>query len=63
MAEWAPYNLKVKGLSPASGSYKNVFSKLKSYCLLQHVTINSHGVWYDRYYNESYTTIVVTPSR
>ena len=38
MAERAPHDLKVVGLNPPSGSYENVFSKLKSYCLLQDVT-------------------------
>ena len=48
MAEWAPQDLKVVGLNPDSGSYENVFSKLKSFCLLQPVTKNNRGVWYDR---------------
>ena len=43
MAERAPHNLKVVGSNPASGSYENVFSKLKPYCLLQHVAINNYG--------------------
>ena len=48
IAERAPHDLKVVGSNLTSGSYENVFSKLQSYCLLQHMTINSHGVWYDR---------------
>ena len=44
MAERAPHDLKVVGSNPVSGSYENMFSKLKSYCLLQHVTIHSHGI-------------------
>ena len=43
MAERLTTNWEVPSSSPRSGSNDIIFSKLKSYCLLQHMVINTHG--------------------
>ena len=43
MAERLTTNSEVPSSSPRSGSNEIIFSKLKSYCLLQHMVINTHG--------------------
>ena len=43
MAERLTTNSEVPSSSPSSGSNEIIFSKLKSYCLLQHMVINTHG--------------------
>ena len=43
MAERLTTNSEVLSSSPRSGSNEIIFSKLKSYCLLQHMVINTHG--------------------